>query len=889
MTINSTTRKTNPLVGNGNTATYPFAFKVFQDSEIVVKKLEISTNIETTLTLGASNDYIVTLNSDQNSNPGGSITLRSGGNNQNLATGFQIVITSSLTALQGTDLTNQGGFYPEVINDALDKSVILHQQQEDEIDRSIKFSLTNSINSTEITESATARANKVLAFDNTGEIGLSDAAPKAFLIGATAPTNAPDGSIWYDTVSGRTFVYYVDADSSQWVEANPSFEVGDLTNTNLSNLTDSNIANNADIDGSKLKNDSVPLGKLLDGALPTDITVNSSNIVNNSIIDDDVNSSAAIDSSKLSFTQTNSTTSRTVSSKFADFVSAKDFGAVGDGSNDDTAEIQAAINTGKPVYLPKGTYKITDTLILNQGYRALIGDECMPVIEMHTENKSAIAITEPPSSQDGNKGLNEYSRIENLYIQRKVGGSYNIPNYVAVIQEYNAGVVVSGDGSGRAAAVQYTRISNVRVGNFPVGFYFADCVGVTVHKCFTQNLLNYGIRYATYGRSGNTITVSNRNDSVTDPVAVHNIRVGDKVKFTATSGGAATMNDAEVTGVTSTTFTFSQTGSDIADTSTCIYSLVNYRTINPNGQDTFTDITNNMWGVGFYFDATRFAAGEISPLASIELVECDDGRLGDAEGVQSVSYLIAGTGDIRDIFFQRCESSHADYGWRINGSNAAPVDLNWDVHIIRPIVDAFKIHGIFIENVNGVGALTINGGYFVGRGNYLIPDGTYANANACIQANNSNGIVVTGGTQILGIGNNASTETDDGVRFDNCNECIVSGNRFSNLQFAISLNGTSYSTIQGNVIGAHYTETENTPTLLMAIRLFGNSTRNTIMGNIIKGKDTSGAGQYNQGIKISANGDNENIIVGNAFHPTTVATKILDSGVGTLKDNNITN
>ena len=120
MTINSTTRKTNPLVGNGNTATYPFAFKVFQDSEIVVKKLEISTNIETTLTLGASNDYIVTLNSDQNSNPGGSITLRSGGNNQNLATGFQIVITSSLTALQGTDLTNQGGFYPEVINDALD-------------------------------------------------------------------------------------------------------------------------------------------------------------------------------------------------------------------------------------------------------------------------------------------------------------------------------------------------------------------------------------------------------------------------------------------------------------------------------------------------------------------------------------------------------------------------------------------------------------------------------------------------------------------------------------------------------------------------------------------------------------------------------------------------
>ena len=32
MTINSTTRKTNNLVGNGNTATYPFAFKVFTDN-----------------------------------------------------------------------------------------------------------------------------------------------------------------------------------------------------------------------------------------------------------------------------------------------------------------------------------------------------------------------------------------------------------------------------------------------------------------------------------------------------------------------------------------------------------------------------------------------------------------------------------------------------------------------------------------------------------------------------------------------------------------------------------------------------------------------------------------------------------------------------------------
>ena len=172
MTINSTTRKTNPFVGNGSAHTFPFAFKVFTDADIVVKKLEASTSIETTLTLGLNNDYIVTLNADQNSNPGGSVTLKSGGNNQNLASGFSIVITSAVEPLQGTDLTNQGGFFPEVINDALDKAIIIHQQQQTELDRGIKFSLTNTIGSLEITENAAARANKVLGFDNLGEFNV---------------------------------------------------------------------------------------------------------------------------------------------------------------------------------------------------------------------------------------------------------------------------------------------------------------------------------------------------------------------------------------------------------------------------------------------------------------------------------------------------------------------------------------------------------------------------------------------------------------------------------------------------------------------------------------------------------------------------------------------
>src|SRR5574343_1405356 len=51
----------------------------------------------------------------------------------------------------------------------------------------------------------------------------------------------------------------------------------------------------------------------------------------------------------------------TVEDKLAQIVSVKDFGAVGDGVTDDTAAIQAALDTasGKGLYFPSGTYATT--------------------------------------------------------------------------------------------------------------------------------------------------------------------------------------------------------------------------------------------------------------------------------------------------------------------------------------------------------------------------------------------------------------------------------------------------------------------------------------------------------------------------------------------------
>ena len=70
-------------------------------------------------------------------------------------------------------------------------------------------------------------------------------------VGADAPTGTTivNGSRWYDTVSGRTFVYYQDVDSAQWVEASPPFDAT-LSNAEVraavEAASDSNVFTDAD-------------------------------------------------------------------------------------------------------------------------------------------------------------------------------------------------------------------------------------------------------------------------------------------------------------------------------------------------------------------------------------------------------------------------------------------------------------------------------------------------------------------------------------------------------------------------------------------------------------------------------------------------------------------
>lgn len=161
MTISSQNRQAGPFVGNDTATAFPFAFKVFIASDLQVVRTD-SAGVESTLVLNT--DYTATLNSNQDSNPGGTVTLPTV-----LATGYKLTATSSIAPLQATDLTNQGGFYPKVITNALDKLTILIQQIFNGLNRSIKLPISNSDDGT---LPAGDRANTVIGFDAVGKLKL---------------------------------------------------------------------------------------------------------------------------------------------------------------------------------------------------------------------------------------------------------------------------------------------------------------------------------------------------------------------------------------------------------------------------------------------------------------------------------------------------------------------------------------------------------------------------------------------------------------------------------------------------------------------------------------------------------------------------------------------
>jgi hypothetical protein len=185
MTISSTTRVAGPFIGAGTQATFPFAFKAFDAADLYVVTLNLASGAITLLAL--TTDFTAALNADQDTSPGGSITLTAG----NLATGLTLTLTTDMAELQGLDLTNGGGFYPDVINAALDTLTILVQQLQVQLGRSVQIAFGDL--GSMLLPSAAQRAGKLLMFDTAGNLQLVPVAGGGIVPGAQTAAGTVDG------------------------------------------------------------------------------------------------------------------------------------------------------------------------------------------------------------------------------------------------------------------------------------------------------------------------------------------------------------------------------------------------------------------------------------------------------------------------------------------------------------------------------------------------------------------------------------------------------------------------------------------------------------------------------------------------------------------------
>ena len=142
MAISSETRRAGPFTGNGSQRDFPFAFKVFSADQVKVLTAEKPGGKDVELD---STDYSVTLEADQDSNPGGVVTLSAP-----LPVGSVLAILSAVPYLQPMTLTNRGGFFPTTLNDSADRAVILAQQNAEILSRCVTVDATDTMTPAEL-------------------------------------------------------------------------------------------------------------------------------------------------------------------------------------------------------------------------------------------------------------------------------------------------------------------------------------------------------------------------------------------------------------------------------------------------------------------------------------------------------------------------------------------------------------------------------------------------------------------------------------------------------------------------------------------------------------------------------------------------------------------
>lgn len=176
MTVITQTNKA-VFAGNGVTTVFSYNFQINNATDVVAIYTD-STGVSTTLT---SAQYTI---SGLGSPTGGTITYLLSGSP--IASGTTLTIARILAYTQPTSISNQGAFYPQAVEAAIDRAVMEVQQVSEQIGRTITGPITDATAMTPL-PGALARASKALLFDASGNPIAGSLVPNGVISSAMAP------------------------------------------------------------------------------------------------------------------------------------------------------------------------------------------------------------------------------------------------------------------------------------------------------------------------------------------------------------------------------------------------------------------------------------------------------------------------------------------------------------------------------------------------------------------------------------------------------------------------------------------------------------------------------------------------------------------------------
>lgn len=349
--INAITRRV-VFSGSAGVGPYAFTFEVLDENDVAVYK------DSTKLTL--TTDYTVTVNL----NGTGSVTLVSAATSANT-----ITILGARDIERVTDFVTAGDLRAAAINEQLDALTIFDQQLAEEQKRTLMAPPYDpahvddggTLNMT--LPAAAVRANSFLLFDSAGNPGVQAAGAPGAPTSITRQQFSGDGS---------TVAFTLAADPGA---------AGNSLSVYISGVYQQRATYTV-------------VGTALTFSAAPPLGTNNIEVVNYT-----VGAIGTTDASLVTYAQGSAgSVSRTVQNRLRETVSVKDFGAVGDGVTDDTAAIQAALDSvstsGGTVFVPVGTYILSSELaITGQSIRLSGASRFKTLFKQTTLNAKVFNIT----------------------------------------------------------------------------------------------------------------------------------------------------------------------------------------------------------------------------------------------------------------------------------------------------------------------------------------------------------------------------------------------------------------------------------------------------------------------------------------------------------------